>query len=164
MTPPSAHPTPLPSIDAVKALLGSMLDKHVLGKPCAAVTLGPKAAGIVATYVTDAGALAAVGLFDLPCASYLGAALAMFPVGLATESIKAGKLDPNVAEGFHEVANVGASLLNADGAPHVKLKSVVPLAGGLPPEVAALIARPKKRRDVEVTVTGFGSGKLAFLI
>jgi hypothetical protein len=155
---------PLPSLDALKDLIGNMTGKKVLTKLAKPVTLGPRAPGVVAVYVLDDGKLTAAWACELALAGSIGAALSMFPLGRVEDALKAGQLDEGLTEAFYEIANVGANVFNAEGLPHVKLKQLYRFGPDLPPEVAGLVARPGARKDFEVNVAGFPVGRISVLV
>ena len=63
-----------------------------------------------------------------------------------------------------EVANVAASLFNADGGPHLKLREVVTTAQALPAGLSEMAARASERIDLEVNITGYGQGQMSVLL
>jgi hypothetical protein len=144
--------------------LGTTL-KTLLGR---AVTAGPgkpapiPPACVVANFVRDDGALEAVVVAGIPIASFLGAGLALIPPAVATQASKGSTLDPNLGENYAEVMNVVTNILIDLQGAHLKFKEIAPRASA-PKDVAALIAKPAARADVEVNVSGYGAGPMTFL-
>lgn len=149
--------------DAFARLIGGLLGKSTPAKPTPTFTLDKKTPGAIATYRTDDGALVAGCLCDLAAGSMLGAALTLVPAARATECMRAGKLDEVLAENLREILNVSASMLNHPGEPHVALGEVLDVPGEIPEDVAAMVAKPAARLDVEISVPGYGKGRLSLI-
>lgn len=151
----------LPNAEAVSRNLRDLFSKPVTVKVGQALPSASLA--FVAVYVDPAGTPVALGLSDIRFAAYSGAALAMIPVAVAAESVKKNKLEENLRENFYEVINILAAVMNASSEAHLKLGELAGPAQA--PEAAkAIIAKPGKRVDFDVTVEGFGAGKLGFLV
>jgi hypothetical protein len=139
----------------------------LVGKKVRAVATTPLAvptARGVATYVDASGKLAFVALTDMAFLAGVGAALAMIPPPVAAEAVKTGKPSPVLVENAFEVMNILSSLYNdpeGKGA-HVKIRTLVvvpPIAA----DVAALLAKPLARLDLEMQLPGYANGKLTLL-
>jgi hypothetical protein len=113
-----------------------------------------------ATYVDDQDRPGAVALVDAAFAAYAGGALALASCRGARVAVRAAELDPTLDDGFREVMNVLAALLNAPGATHYRLRAVT---ADPPDDVRALLDQPALRGDWFVGVEGYGSGRLSFL-
>lgn len=166
-TPPSRPSLPAPS--AVGCLLSGLLARSIKvnrSTPPAGNSIAPleKATQAVAIYTNDDGGVAAVCVYDMPLASSTGAALSMIPQGVADEAVRRGVMPESVAENLYEVANVSASLFNADGGPHLKLKEVVPSTAALPAPVKELVAKAPERIDLDVCIAGYSSGRMSLLV
>lgn len=147
----------LPPPASLANLLRDLFGRAVTAKKAA----GPFPAGprVVGAYTRDDGTLSAVCALDLQLSAHLGAALTMLPAGVAEEAIKAGALSPALLESVHEVLNVASRWFNQPKAPRVVLKEVHVAA--LPPPVEALVQKPPKTTDVELTIQGYKGGRLA---
>lgn len=153
----------LPALKDVAQTLTALLGRHA----AVSVSKTPYRPGsaervLIATYRGLDGTLGAVCLADLAFAAYVGAALAMFPLPRAQESLRAGKLDEQLEENFHEVMNVISTILTR-GEARERLDAVLPRVAGVPADAAAALAKPRARLDLEVEVTGYAKGKLTFL-
>jgi hypothetical protein len=154
----------LPALKDVAQTLTALMGRHAT----VSVSKTPYRPGaadrvLVATYRGLDGTLGVAALADLAFASYAGAALAMFPLPRAQESLRAGKLDEQLEENFHEVMNVISTILTRGDA-RERLDAVVPGLARVPAEAAALLAKPRARLDLEVEITGYAKGKLTFLV
>lgn len=152
----------MPDAGKVAKMIASLVGRAVTCKPGKAVVPAPKAPVVVATFVEAGGKLAAAWISDLALAAGAGASLVMLPAVVAEECVKAGKLNENVTENFHEVLNVCAGLFNAASAPRVLLGTVT-TTEKLPDAVAAMAKAPVARLDLEVAIPGYTGGRLTLL-
>lgn len=154
---------PVPMAEPIRRTLADLLGRPVEVKP-APGGLRAIQRGIIAEYARADGL--SVGLFvvDLAFAAYAGAALSMVPAGVAADSIRAGRLEANLAENTQEVFNILGSLLNAPGYPHCTLKAVHAIPGPLPAVVTPLVAKPAARLELGVNIGGYGPGVFIVLV
>lgn len=117
----------------------------------------------VGLYVEDNLTLAAAVAADLSLAAYAGAALGLLPPGRAQDAVAERDVSGGIWENFAELLNIGASLLNFEGAPHLRLyASLEPRM--LPPADAGELLRGFGRRlDLTVKIAGYGSGALSIV-
>ena len=149
----------LPDVNGLQKLFTDLLGRAVKAKAAGSPLDVTKGALCVAQYTAPDGALGALFVAEVGIAAYLSAALSIVPEARAKEAIKAGALDELLQENFREVCNVVTAALNArGGSPMLVLKDVV---GN--PATADEAKALTSRLDVEVDVTGYGSGKLAIL-
>lgn len=153
----------LPLPESAQRMLADLLGKPVTVKKATPMILGPTAPGMAATYVYDSGELGALALCDLPVSCHIGAALMLLPPSVSAEGVKSGRLTETIIDNVREVLNIAASLFIHDQRPHVRLKTIHPLPSKLPDNVARTVLRPAARLDLEVTVQGYGGGKLSLL-
>lgn len=151
---------PLPNADAVARNLRDLLGKPVTVKPGPALAAATVA--FAAIYVDDTGATQAVGAVDLPFSAHSGAALAMIPAAVAAENVQRKKLEDSLRENLEEVVNILAGVLNVATGKHLKLAGVV-VPSAVAPEAKAIMSKPASRVDFDVTIPGYGAGKLSFL-
>ena len=151
--------TPLPTQqevrELVEQLLGRRVDTHVAHE---GVDLVRNRENLAGTFVTDGGHVNALVMVNVACAARLGAALGLAPRAAADDVIKQGILPVQLGENVAEVLNVAASLFNVEGAPHLRLVNVY---GGDVPAPADVVQWSKKfapRLDLELDVSGYGSG------
>lgn len=151
--------TPLPTQQDVRELVEGLLGRHVDAYGAhEGVKLERNRENLVGTYVTDEGRVNALVMVDVACAARVGAALGLTPKGTADDAVKQGILPVQLGENVAEVLNVAASLFNTDGAPHLRLLSVY---GGDIPAPADVVQWSKRftpRVDLELDVSGYGSG------
>jgi len=162
---PGQVQTPLPSAKDVRDLL-----KGVLGRDIEVTTGGPMVnpladdGALVGIYVDRFLKLTALVLLDLPLAARAGAAIALVPSGGAEFAIEEGALPQALFDNGAEILNVVASLLNVEGAPHLKLDRCYAPGQPLPSDVAKWVLAYVRRLDLEVSIKGYGEGKLSALV
>ena len=157
--------TPLPSAMEVRELLEGMVGRDVESQT-GAVPVNPAAdpGAMVAVYVDDALAMRCLVVADLALSAHLGASIALIPAATSRAAVEDGSLPPALLENAAEILNVAASLFNHDGAPHVRLYATYAPRETLPADVAQWVAAFVARLDMEVTVSGYGSGRLSVLV
>ncbi|PRY28741.1 hypothetical protein [Pseudosporangium ferrugineum] len=156
MSDTSVVPAPL----AVRNLFEDLLGRDVNVSPGDPMTAEDLPTGLMAIY-TDTSRLYAVLGMTLSLAANAGAALGLLPAGAAEDSIEEKKLFPNLAENVFELCNVFTSLLNREGAPHVKLYQVIYPGMELPNDARAQFLALGKRLDLSIEVARYGKGKFS---
>jgi hypothetical protein len=68
-----------------------------------------------------------------------------------------------MTDNLREVINVAASVFNQPDAPHIRLETIymTPAQPPLPEKVVQMLLKPRRRLDLDVTVAGYGGGKMA---
>lgn len=151
----------LPASLAIRNLLEDLLGREVTVSPADPVVAKDLPGTVVAIYVGDNQHLVGVLGLDLSLAAYAGAALGLLPAGGAEDAVKEKSLPPALAENVRELCNILTSLLNREGAPHVKLHQVVLPGEQLPSDAAAHLLAIGRRLDLHVDVTRYGAGKFS---
>jgi hypothetical protein len=156
--------THLPSTKEVRDLFAGLLGREVtlatVG-PLAPSTASPRTVGV---YVDDHFGVRAIIACDLAFSAYAGAAIALVPAPTAEVAIEANALDQTLGENLYEVLNVAASLFNAPGATHVRLLELHAAGAAIPPQVQGLMLTLGRREDLELTIAGYGAGRLSVVI
>jgi hypothetical protein len=152
--------TPLPHPKEVKDLLGDMLGRDITVAPCDPYTPVMTDRHSVAVYVDDQNQMAAVAALDLPLSVWVGAAIGLVPAGGAEDQVDEGELSRLVRENLYEVMNIFSALFNKPGAPHLKIYSMHAPGEAVPSDVALLVKSLGNRLDLDVTVGGYGKGKV----
>lgn len=151
----------LPVALTIRNLFEDLLGRDVTVSPGEPMSVADLPTGVIAVYTDTAQQLYAVLGMQLTLAANAGAALGLLPAGAAEDSIEAKKLFPNLAENVFELCNVLTSLLNREGAPHVKLYQVIYPGMELPKDAQAHLLALGKRLDLTVEVARYGKGKLS---
>lgn len=147
----------LPAADTLAKTLSKVIGREVRGKLAKPATLPPLDKCFVATYDDGAGALEALWVADLTLAASFGASLTLVPFGVATESVRAGKLPPELQENTREVANITA---NSFTEKRVRLVHFWAPGEAISPEAKALAASKLSLLELTLEIAGYGSGKL----
>ena len=142
----------------VEGLLGRQVTSTVQPQP----TLRGRDVRIVGSYVDDTGAVQAVALVDVVLGNALGAALALVPEQRVAGAVAAGVVEDDLAENTREVLNVAASLFN-EGDTHLKLSGTWVEQEPVPAPVVDFLRVPGSRSDLDVEISGYGTGVLALI-
>ena len=151
----------LPAPKEVRDLFEDLLGRPVTVSPTDPVLSEAVRRTMVALYVDNALKLQAVIGLELSLAVYAGAALGLIPPGGAQDSVEEGVMTPVVAENVTEVCNIMAGLLNRPGAPHLRLYQRFLPGEGPPTDAVGNLLALGRRLDLNVDVSGYGSGKLS---
>ncbi len=151
----------LPAPKEVRDLFEDLLGRPVTVSPTDPVLSEAVRRTMVALYVDNALKLQAVIGLELSLAVYAGAALGLIPPGGAQDSVEEGVMTPVVAENVTEVCNIMAGLLNRPGAPHLRLYQRFLPREGPPTDAVGHLLALGRRLDLNVDVSGYGSGKLS---
>jgi hypothetical protein len=153
--------SPLPSRHSVRNTIEDLIGRDL--DLSDGVPPENKSTNVVAVYVTDKLATAAVCVIDLECAARFGGALGMVPKGVVDEAIAARELTPTIEANCYEVLNVLASVFNQPNAPHVRLYEMYAPNSVIPGDVAQLGAMLGNRMDVTLKIAGYGTGMMAIV-
>lgn len=154
----------LPEVEVIRLFLIDLLGKAVEVKKSDPVPLPPSGPCAVADYTDSTNSLGAVCLYDLCLAVYAGAALSLLPYKVASESTRVSRLSEVIADNVHEIFNVSSHLLNNDGgSSHLRLRNVYPPGSAIPAALQAQMSAHCARIDINVTIPGYGSGRLTLL-
>jgi hypothetical protein len=151
----------LPGSLAVRNLLEDLLGRDVNVSPGDPLTADDLPTATVAIYTDSSQQIYGVLGMQLSLAANVGAALGLLPAGAAEDSIDEKQLFPNLAENVFELCNVLTSLLNREGAPHVKLYQVIYPGMSLPNDARAHLLALGRRLDLVIEVSRYGKGKFS---
>lgn len=159
------RPTPLPAALEVRELLEGLLGREVDAQVgTGAIDPRQHPGAMVGAYVDDMLKLRALIVADVALCAYVGAAIALVPPKAAAQAVEDEMLTPNLYDNTSEVLNVAASLFNVDGAPHVRLYEAYAPREALPADIAKWVLAFVARLDMEVSVAGYGEGRLSVLV
>ncbi len=162
MTAKSPLPTAVMVRELFEGLLGREIDS-VIGTGAVNATEEPGA--VVGVYTDDRLDLKAIVVLDIALAAHTGASIALIPVVHAEVAADDGILPDNLYENTAEVLNVAASLFNGGpDAPHVKLHQAYRPQDPLPADVAKWIMAFVRRLDMELSIAGYGKGRISVLV
>ena len=151
----------IPVALTVRNLFEDLLGRDVSVSPGDPITADDLPTATVAIYADHRQQISAVVGMQLSLAAAVGAALGLLPPGAAEDSLDEKKLFPNLAENVFELCNVLTSLLNREGAPHVKLYQVVYPGVAVPNDARAHLFALGRRLDLGIEVSRYGKGKFS---
>lgn len=154
--------TPIPTAFEVRDLFEGMLGRDVEWE--AGRGVDPLNGATVAMYTSNAGALAAVAVADIPLTARAGSAIALLPPAGADSAISSGLVTPAQFDNLAEILNVAASLFNKQDVPHLRLHEAFSPRETLPRDVAELTMTPGNRLDGVLTIQGYGEGRISFVV
>jgi len=152
---------PAPSAKNLAVFLTSLLGREVSVGAGDAVTVNGNAA-LAATYTTDDGSVVGVWCCDLDFCKSSGAALSMLPAAQVAAADTTAMLPEQVFENMREIFNIGASLLNEAGSPHVFLAAACSVAE-LSEAAKAFAVANDAVGVFKVEVQGYGAGELTMV-
>jgi hypothetical protein len=138
----------------VSEFLRLLTGKATALKPAKEGLLGqPGLPGFAGLYTAD-GETAPEGviLLDFTTALGLSGAFMATPPGMTLENLKAKQCGEMVPPTVYEILNVSASLLNATGAPHVRLTEMVQFVGKPTGTCAELVTKATQRVHLEAAI------------
>jgi hypothetical protein len=163
---PPAAKVPLPIQEVLAEFFIDLLGKGAAASKGRELKLksDTEAKYVVAVYEDNYDRVAAVCISELIMAAVGGAALVMAAPSILPEVIEAAKLPENLLDNYKEVVNILCSVLNTPNTPHLRLKALYAFPDEtLEQEVWDVLDQPSNRRDFEITVEGYGGGKLSIL-
>ena len=150
----------LPPTKDVKEVLEILLGRPVDLQDAEPWAPPPGVAMIAAEFHDDTDRLAATAVVDVPLGVFLAAAIGLLPPGGAQDMAEDGELTAMLAENLYEVLDVTSSVFNRPGAPHVRLTQMHGPGDPPPREIVSWLSSPVGRLDLDVDVSGYGSGVL----
>jgi hypothetical protein len=154
----------IPGSLAVRNLFEDLLGREVTVSPGTPIEQADVPTAVLALFTNTANQLYAILGMQLELAANAGAALGLIPAGAAEDSIEEKKLTPVLAENVFELCNVLTSLLNVEGAPHVKLYQVVYPGMPIPNDAVPYLMALGRRLDLTVEVARYGKGKFSLAL
>ena len=151
----------IPGSLQLRNLLEDLLGREVTVTAGDPLSVKDLPTGVVAVFVDNSQQLVAVMGLDLGLAANAGAALGLIPAGAAEDAIEAKQLPATLAENVGELCNVLTSVLNREGAPHVKLHQVIYPGGTVPNDAQAHLLALGRRLDLNVEISRYGKGRFS---
>jgi hypothetical protein len=154
----------IPAALNVRNLFEDLLGRDVTVTQGEPLNLKDLSTAVVALFVDRAQNLVAVIGLDLILAANAGAALGLLPAGAAEDAVDTKQLPAALAENVSELCNVLTSLLNREGAPHVKLHQVIYPGTPLRLDAQAHLLALGRRLDLTVEISRYGKGRLSLAL
>lgn len=153
----------LPHNRQIVHLFESLFGRPVTVRNSPPRSLAPSTENYVAVYLNEHPRVAGVLVLDPALAVRSSAALSLFPAHRATEYLQAG-LDETLRENLLEVCNVATMLFQDDFSLRVRLARVLHTPDEQPAPLFKLLKASAHRKDVEVSIEGYGSGRATVLV
>lgn len=154
--------TTLPDVNTVSELIESTIAKQVRASKLDPA--GPVSGEVTAVYANDQGEPVAACVAELKLAACLGAALLLIPASSALEAAAQGAIPETMADGLRELLNITTQLFRPELQSSRIFLRDVNIGGAPPDDVAAGLARPVGRLDIEVEVSGYATGKMTLVV
>jgi hypothetical protein len=156
---------PLPSAKAVRDLLSELFGRDVdvaQSDLPAEPRLDPRST--VAVYRDDAKNTAGVVTADLTLSTYLAAGLSLVSKDSADEAVSAGTLPATYAENVREVLSIVGTLLNSPVSRAVRMGAIHLPGEPVPFRVSDRAVATGRRLDLQVSISGYGSGQMSVVV
>jgi hypothetical protein len=155
---------PVPNVESVRRIMSDVLGRDVTVVAGDALALEPDTHAVVATYATDDGDVAALCVTDLRLSNALGAALTMVSPDTVDDAVRQEVVNEQNLENLTEIVHVIAQLFASDDCAGLRWSGVHARPEDVPDAAGALLQAPLGRRDFDVLLDEYGSGKLAFFV
>jgi hypothetical protein len=152
----------LPGEKTIGKLLEDILGHSVVAKKRPPNPLTGPGTRVIAVFESDNDVIVAACVCDLTLAVEMGAALVMLPPGVVQEAVTAGKCTGNLMENLVEVLNMCRPWFQQNGA-RIRCPQLYQTPCAMPAPVSKLLLAPKQRLDLDVTVSGYRSGKMTMV-
>lgn len=153
----------VPEPKHVSQMLTSLLGMPTSAKKATgAFKPGPRDPALYSAFAAESPEVGVVVITDLAFACRSGAALALIPVGVAEEGVKANAATGELMDNYREVMNVASTLL-ANATTRARLLEIRSAPGELPTGSIAIVEKPARRLDFDVDLGKYGKGRLALL-
>jgi len=157
-------PTVLPSPKAVRDMLLDLLGRDVEVALTGAWAPTAKDPGTVAVYTDDRTKARALVFCDVPLSAHFGTAIALIPAETALDCIEAKALTQPVSENVYEILNIVSACFNLPGRPHLRLYGMHPPGESAAPDITSRLRGFGNRLDLNVTVAGYGGGRMTVMV
>lgn len=152
----------LPEAAAINTLFSALIGRPVVVKRIVKPAV-PRTAMVVAVYARDDESRVGIIWLDLAAAASAAGGLALLGAKQIDDSVRAGRLLEPLDEHVREVLNVCGRFFSSPGSSRVSLHAVHLPPSKLPADLAALIGRPPATVQVDITITGYLSGKMGLI-
>jgi hypothetical protein len=153
----------LPKAVDVQQMLGMLYSDGFSVKSGSAVSADLGSKSLVAVYVDDDNKPVTACVSDYPFTAFAGGALTRIPKGGAEDMASSGDFSEMILSNVYEIMNICSRLFMDSNTPHLRLDRSYSKPDLAPDDVRAMLSSTKARADFEVTIPGYGNGKLSFL-
>ena len=152
----------LPSRFSVRSVIERLVERDVTLAD--ATPVPAKTTNVVAVYVDDKLATAALVVMDLECAARLGGASGTLTRGTVEDAISGRALSPLMRDKCHRLLDDLSAAFVTRGPSRVRLYEMYGPRAAVPADVAALTGTAGPRMDVALRITGYGAGLMSIIV
>ncbi len=157
-------PMHLPHPKQLRDLLTDLLGREVEVSPGNPLAPSAEAPATFSVYVDDSLSICSLILVDLGLSARAGAAIGLMPPPTAAEAIADRSIPDTMRENLYEVLNIASAMFNVEGARHTRLHEVYYAGDAVPPPVLAMSFTLGQREDLNVSIGGYGGGRLSVVL
>jgi hypothetical protein len=150
----------LPGPKVVKDLFEELLDREVTVGPADPPRAGDISRMVTAVYVDASLHLKALAGMDVGLAAYTGAALGLVPAGGVRDLVATSSLSPVLVS---NIETIYERLIASMGALNLRLYQTFTPGQPLPADVSGHLLALGKRRDLTLSLQGYGKGRLSII-
>ncbi|HID81297.1 MAG TPA: hypothetical protein EYH06_03325 [Chromatiales bacterium] len=147
----------------VQEMLGMLYDAGLSVKSGDALATEAGSKSLIALYVDDEDQPVTVCACDYNFTAFAGAALTKIPKGGAEDAASSGDFSGAILGNLNEVMNICSRLFMNSSTPHLRLDKTYNSPDEIPEGAKQILSSSAGRADFDVTIPGYGDGKLAFI-
>jgi len=147
----------------VQEMLGMLYDAGLTVKSGENQAIEAGSKNLIAVYVDDADQPVTACACDYNFTAFAGAALTKIPKGGAEDAASSGDFSGTMLGNLNEVMNICSRLYMNSSTPHLRLDKTYSSPDDVPEDVKPILSNSAGRADYDVSIPGYGDGKLAFL-
>jgi hypothetical protein len=153
----------VPETKEVSRMLTFLLGREVKVAKGNRIRTGARDYWTLGVFTADDGTVVGVCATDFPLAANSGAALSLFPPHTAKACIDANEIEESIWENTLEVYNVISRFFHEAHEGMVQLGDTYRDGANVPTDIKKFMRRSKRRVDLRINITGYGSGSLALI-
>lgn len=154
----------VPTLPEIAELFEMLFGRHVDVLPARKpAKLEPRRHFFAAVYLDERRHVTGLMTCDSEFAVRAGAALSLFPAHKVDALAEAGEVDDTFRENLNEVMNIATQFFHGSFETTTTLAKVFEVPDQAPPELFALIGMAVKRRDYQVSIQGYGDGRVTLI-
>ena len=153
----------VPDTKEVSRMLTFLLGREVKVAKGSRIRTGARDHWTLGVFVAEDGTVVGLCATDFPLAANSGAALSLFPPHIAKACIDSNEIEESLWENTLEVYNVVSRFFHDAHDGMIQLGTTYKSGADVPKEVKKYMRRSKRRVDLRVNISGYGSGSLALM-
>jgi len=153
----------VPDVKEVSRMLTFLLGREVKVAKGNRIRTGARDYWTLGVYGAEDGTVVGVCATDFPLAANSGAALSLFPPHTAKACIQNNEIEESIWENTLEVFNVVSRFFHDAHDGMIQLHASYRDGGQVPKDIKKFMRRSKRRADLRVNISGYGSGSIALI-